>query len=94
MFEIKNVYDRVKIITETNSAEFLSLNKYKNDRELYILGAFCDMMGKTNYSTPMFAKKMNPPEPDFHTYNQIRKYFKQIEIVENLHWCRKRGEEG
>jgi hypothetical protein len=93
MLNIKNEYKRVKKLSEEKGQIFLGSGKYKDDREIYILGAFSELLSKDNYILPEYFKKVNPPEPDFHTYDSDKNFFKQIEVVENMHWGRKRGDE-
>ena len=57
------------------------------------MGAFSELLSKGNQIPPVYFKKVNPPEPDFHIYTADGKFYKQVEIVENMHWGRKRGNE-
>lgn len=93
MLNIKNQYLRVKKLSEEKRQIFLGSGKYKDDREIYVLGAFSELLSKGNHISPEYFKKLNPPEPDFHTYDSDKKFYKQIEVVENMHWGRKRGNE-
>ena len=71
--------------------DFLYSGKYKDDREFFILGAFCELLEKANCERPEYFEKL--VLPDFRTFKKDKSFFKQIEIVENLHWGRKRGDE-
>lgn len=87
MLNIKEEYKR----TQKFSKKFLCSRIYKDDREIFILGAFSELLEKANCDRPEYFEKLEPP--DFHTFEKDKSFFKQIEIVENLHWGRRRGDE-
>ena len=93
MLSIKDEYKRVRELFEKKGQTCLSSRQHKDDREIYILGAFYELLFKGKQIAPEYFKKPKPPEPDFHTYDSDMKFFKQIEVVENMHWGRKRGNE-
>lgn len=93
MLNIKDEYERARNLSLKMKQGFLVSLKYKDDREIYILGAFTELLKKSRIRFPEYFKKLQPPEPDFHVFTDDRKFYKQIEIVENLHWGRKRGNE-
>jgi len=93
MLKIHSEYNRVKNLSAKIGKEFLSSNSFKYDREIYILGAFVELLKKGGYNSPEYFPKYKDLVPDFHTYNSEKKFYTQIEIVENMHWGRKRGDE-
>jgi hypothetical protein len=93
MKNIRDEYNRVCNLSKKLKHNFLKLGKYKDDREIHILGAFVELMELGNYEKPELFNKYNPPEPDFQTYYSDRGFYKNIEIVENMHWSRRRGNE-
>ncbi|MDR3628497.1 MAG: hypothetical protein P4L45_16750, partial [Ignavibacteriaceae bacterium] len=93
MLRIEDEYNKVKDLSEKNGKDFLTSRVYKDGRELYILGSFVELLKKSKTDYPEYFQKMNPPDPDFHTYTTDKILYKQIEIVENMHWGRKRGNE-
>ena len=93
MLNIDSEYDRVKKLSEEIGKDYLISREYKDDREIYILGSFVELLKKGGTEFPEYFKKYNPPEPDFLIYTSDKKYYKQIEIVENMHWGRERGNE-
>ncbi len=93
MLNIASEYNRVNNTSEKNGEDFLTSHEYKDDREIFILCSFVELLKKGRAVFPEYFIKCNPPEPDFHTYTSDKKHYKQIEIVENLHWGRKRGNE-
>ncbi|MCK9211676.1 MAG: hypothetical protein M0P61_12635 [Ignavibacteriaceae bacterium] len=93
MLKIDSEFDRVKNISMKNEKNFLISHGYKDDRDVYILGSFVELMKMGSQVFPEYFIKFKPPEPDFHTYVSDKKFYKQIEIVENMHWGRKRGKE-
>ena len=93
MISIKKEYVRVRKLSKEKGQTFLCARKYKDDREIYVLGAFSELLSKGSHISPEYFNKVNPPDPDFHTYDSDKKFLKQIEVVENMHWGRKRGNE-
>lgn len=93
MLKIVSEYNRVKSLSSKLGKKFLSSHDYKDDREIHILGAFVKLLILGGYTSPDYFQKYNPPEPDFQTYNSDKSFYKNIEIVENMHWGRKRGNE-
>jgi len=92
MFLIEEEKNIVEQKVQKLGEEFLVSEKHKVDREKFILFRFCELLKKSKQKYPTYAKAMNPPEPDFHTFtsNSLTNLFKQIEIVENIHYNRKR----
>lgn len=90
LFEIDKEFILAQELSERNNDDFLLLDKYKRKREIYILGSFKNLLEKGGVEFSNFAKYKNPPDPDFHIFKN-KLFYKQIEIVENLHWSRKRG---
>lgn len=93
MLEINSEYKRVENLSEKFGKKFLRSRDYKDDREIYVLGAFVKLLKKRGNEYPHYFVKSEPPEPDFHTFTLKREIYKKIEIVENMHWGRKRGNE-
>lgn len=93
MLKIEDEYERVRELSKNIGRDFLISQKYKDDREIHVLGAFSKLLEAGGFETPKYFEKSNPPEPDFLTYRSDNVFFKKIEIVENLHWGRKRGNE-
>ena len=93
MLEINKEYEKVRLLSTRKWKEFLTRNEHKDDREIHILGAFTKLLELGGCPFPYYYKKEKPPEPDFSTYCSDGKNFKSIEIVENMHWGRKRGDE-
>ncbi|MFO7447300.1 MAG: hypothetical protein R6W90_13100 [Ignavibacteriaceae bacterium] len=91
MLAIEDEYLRVKKISKKKGQTFLGSSTHKDDREIFILGAFSELLSQGKQIVPKYFEKVKPPEPDFHIFTSDKNFYKHIEIVENLHWGRKRG---
>ena len=67
--------------------------KYKVDLEWWALGNMTKILNKASLPYPSYAEKREPPDADFESCNQDKKFFKWIEITEVLEPERKRSKE-
>ena len=73
--------------------EFVYSQKYKDDREWWILCSFIKLYKRNINNYPRYAEKRKPNDPDFLTFTDIENEFHPIEIVETITLDRKRGKE-
>ncbi|MGH2568657.1 MAG: hypothetical protein ACRDGA_09975 [Bacteroidota bacterium] len=93
MQRIEEELKRVQLLQEQIGIEFITSQKYKDQREWYTLGHFANLLKKCKDDYPVYAIKTNPSDPDFITYAKHRNKFKSIEIVEILAPNRERTKE-
>lgn len=93
---MEKIAEKLNCIVELNEKignEFVISRDYKDEREWWILGHMSRQLKKQGIQYPEFAKKTDPPDPDFITYDKNKERFKQIEVCEVTTPGRKRGDE-
>ncbi|MGE5436283.1 MAG: hypothetical protein ACM3O3_03575 [Syntrophothermus sp.] len=93
MRSIEAEIERTTQLAYSVGSEFITLRKYKDDREWWVLCHAIALLKRWNELVPEYACKTDPPEPDFITYDSSKELFKPIEIVEVMTPNRKRGDE-
>lgn len=73
--------------------EFVCSQKYKDDREWWILCSFVRLYKRDKKIYPKYAEKRSPNDPDFLTFIGFKKEFHPIEVVEVLTPNRRRCKE-
>lgn len=93
MLSIDEEFKKVTNIAKEIRGEFVISQKYKDQREWWILGHFINFLKESNNSYPFYAVKTIPNDPDFITYDIKKNEFKPVEILEVLTPNRKRAQE-
>jgi len=93
ILSIEDEFEKVTTLAEKIRGEFVISQRYKDEREWWILGHLIKLLKESNNPYPVYAKKTKPNDPDFITFDLNKKQFKPIEILEVLTPNRKRGKE-
>lgn len=93
MLSIDEELKKVIALREEIRGEFVISQKYKDQREWWVLGHFVNLLKESNSVYPIYAIKTKPNDPDFITYDINKNEFKPIEILEVLTPNRERGKE-
>ena len=93
ILSIEDKFEKATTLAEKIRGEFVISQKYKDEREWWILGHLIKLLKESNNPYPVYAKKTKPNDPDFITFDFKKKQFKPIEILEVLTPNRKRGKE-
>jgi hypothetical protein len=93
MLEIYKELERILILQEEVGYDFITSQKYNDQREWRTLGKFTKLLEQGSCEYPVYADKLNPPEPDFITYRSDRSEYKNVEVTEILEAGRKRTKE-
>ncbi|MGA3050839.1 MAG: hypothetical protein ABSE00_02825 [Chitinispirillaceae bacterium] len=90
---IKDIIEELTRIKSIPWADFLTENEHKSDREWWVLGQAVNLLKLAGEKYPIKAEPRNPPDADFHCFNNDESFCCSVEIAEVLTPERKRGED-
>lgn len=89
---MKNIIDElervIKLIRNINGKIYN--REYKDDLEWWVLGKVIKILQERAKEQPVYAKKADPPNADFITFDKQKNNFKSVEITEIMPPERKR----
>lgn len=91
MKNLQREYLRVKDLSEKLGGEFLYSDKYKKDREWWVLGSFFNLLRASDEYCDILADEQESPDFKLKYFTRENNY--NIEVCEILHPGRKRGNE-
>jgi hypothetical protein len=74
------------------AAEFFNNRKYRPDLEWLILSYLTTALSAAGWECPVYAEKLEPPQPDFQTYIARGVPYRQVEVTEVLRPGYQRGD--
>lgn len=91
MKNLQREYLRVQDLSEKLGGEFLYSDKYKKDREWWVLGSLFNLLRASDEYCDILADEQE--SPDFNLKRSYREANFKIEVCEILHPGRRRGDE-